>query len=191
MKTIGNIRITSRELINRLVRRNKIEKNDIRFIKGGTGTFPTKITTYTDPNDQRQKTKTTPYSKDDLFIIYEVELMPAIGAEVIGDTYRSHLPFKIIFNIYGDESDDELQYMIAQMSTFEFRNWLRKKGLSLESEPDYQILDGRENLEWWIRRRVELNMNTEQKINYSKDNLPYAEFDEIEENIEIINEEVI
>ena len=188
MKTIGDVRIQSRQLIHKLVRSNKVELDDIRYIKYGTGSFPDKITTYTDPADGKEKTKRTPYQKDDIFIIFDVRFLPGIGGEVIGNSYRSHLPIELIINIYGDEAEDEVQYMIAQMSTFRFRNWLRKQGFSIKSEPNFEALDGRENMEWWIRRRAVFELNTEQIITYSDNDGLFGEFDEATTNVDVLEE---
>jgi len=174
MITISDLKITSRQFINLITRNAKIELNDIRTLKYETGVMPRKLVSYVDPNDNLTKQKETPYLNDDEFVIFDVIVEPTISGEVITiddkETYKSHMPFTLIINIYGDEASDELQYMMSRISTFSARHFLLANGISIAKEPnDWQVLDGKENGLWWIRRRVEIHMNAEQTIDISDD----------------------
>lgn len=184
MTTIGELRIACRELLYRLVRQDKIQLNDIRYIKHDTGTMPRKLTNYVG-DDGLTKLKETPYLVTDEFIVFDVLISKNIAGELINNNYVSHMPFTLVVNIYGDEVQDELQYMLAKMSSFIVRDWLRKKKISLKSEPtSWDELDGKENGTWWKRRRFVLEMNTQQSIEYSQDDFPLM--DEIDFTLEVL-----
>lgn len=184
MKTIGQLKTTCREFIYRITRHDKIELNDIRSIKYETGTMPRKLVSYVDPIDGVTKQKESPYLNDDEFIIFDVIIRANKVSEYIGDQYRSLMPFTLIINIYGDEAADELEYMMANLTTFRTKTFLYNNGISIEKEPDeFQPLDGKENGIWWIRRRIEIELNTEQVIELSENDL-YDEFDTIDETVE-------
>jgi hypothetical protein len=189
MIPISQLKIMSRELIDMITRSNKIEKSDIRLIKYETGTFPRKIIQFTDPNDGLQKFKESPYLNGDLFILFDVIVDANLVSEVVDNKFKSHMPFTLIVNLYGDEASDELNFMMAKLSTFKIRNFLYQNGVSLKEEPtDFQVLDGKENGNWWIRRRIEIKMNMEQVIDLSLNDL-YQEFDTVEENIERLGDD--
>lgn len=184
MVTISQLKVFSKELIYMITRSNKIERNDIRLIKYETGTFPRKLIEYVDPNDGLTKYKETPYVNSDEFIIFDVIIDANLVSEVVNEQFRSHMPFSLIINIYGDEAADELANMMAKLSTFTVRNYLYQNGISLKEEPsEFQVLDGKENGIWWIRRRIEIKMNTEQVIDLFAEEIR-EEFDNIEENVE-------
>jgi len=186
MITISDLKITTRQFINMITRDAKIELNDIRTLKYETGVMPRKLVSYVDPNDSLTKQKETPYLNDDEFVIFDVIVKPTKAGEVIGDEYKSHMPFVLIVNIYGDEASDEVQYMMSRISTFTVRNFLTLNGISIEKEPnDWQVLDGKENGLWWVRRRVEILMNTEQSIDIS-DPTGSGEFDTIDTHVDNI-----
>ena len=181
MITIGELKILSRTFLNMITRDDKIELNDIRTIKYETGVMPRKLVSYVDDNDGLTKQKETPYLVTDEFVLFDVIVKPLIASEVVGDDFKSHMPFTIVVNLYGDEVSDELQYMMAKISTFTVRHFLSTSGLSIEKEPnDWQVLDGKENGLWWIRRRIEILMNAEQTIDIS-DPTNAGEVDTIED----------
>lgn len=183
MVTVSQLKAISRQLIYLLTRHDKIELNDIRTIKYETGTMPRKLVSYVDPNDGLTKQKETPYLNDDEFIIFDILVRAHIVSEYVGDQYRSMMPFTLIINIYGDEASDELQYMTSLLTTFQIKNYLYANGISLVKEPDeFQVLDGKENGTWWIRRRIELEFNTEQVIDLLHTDL-YSEFDTAQGNV--------
>lgn len=189
MITISQLKIMSRELIDMITRTNKIEKNDIRLIKFETGTFPRKIIQFTDPNDGLQKFKESPYLNADLFILFDLIADANLVSEVVKNQFRSHMPFTLIINLYGDEASDELAFMMAKLSTFKVRNFLYQNGISLKEEPtEFQVLDGKENGNWWIRRRIEIKMNMEQVVDLNSNEL-YQEFDTAKENIERLGDD--
>jgi len=186
MITISDLKITSRLFLNLITRDTKIELNDIRTLKYETGVMPRKLVSYVDPDDGLTKQKETPYLNDDEFVIFDVIVKPTIAAEVEGETYTSHMPFIIIVNIYGDEASDEIQYMLSKISTYTVRQFLLTNGMSIQKEPnDWQILDGKENGLWWVRRRVEILMNAEQSIDLTDSTLN-GEIDTIDPNLENI-----
>jgi len=184
MVTISQLKVLSKELIYMITRSNKIERNDIRLIKYETGTFPRKLIDYIDPNDGLTKYKETPYVNSDEFVIFDVIIDANLVSEIVNEQFKAHMPFSLIINIYGDEATDELAHMMAKLSTFTVRNYLYQNGVSLKEEPtEFQVLDGKENGTWWIRRRIEIKMNTEQTIDLFPEEL-YEEFDTVEENVE-------
>lgn len=184
MVTISQLKVFSKELIYMITRSTKIERNDIRLIKYETGTFPRKLIEYIDPNDGLTKYKETPYVNSDEFVIFDVIIDANLVSEIINEQFKSHMPFSLIINIYGDEAADELAHMMAKLSTFTVRNYLYQNGISLKEEPsEFQVLDGKENNIWWIRRRIEIKMNTEQVIDLFAEELR-EQFDTVEENIE-------
>ena len=186
MITISDLKITSRLFLNLITRDTKIELDDIRTLKYETGVMPRKLVSYVDPDDGLTKQKETPYLNDDEFVIFDVIVKPTIAAEVEGETYTSHMPFIIIVNIYGDEASDEIQYMLSKISTYTVRQFLLTNGMSIQKEPnDWQILDGKENGLWWVRRRVEILMNAEQSIDLTDSTLN-GEIDTIDPNLENI-----
>jgi len=182
MITISQLKTITRQLIYKITRNNKIELNDIRSIKFDTGVMPRKLISYIDV-DGLTKQKESPYLNDDEFIIFDVIIRANKVSEYINNEYRSHMPFTLIINIYGDESPDEVEYMMSRLTSFQVKNYLYSNGISIEKEPEeFQILDGKENGIWWIRRRIEIQMNTEQVIDLSDLEL-YDEFDSVEGNI--------
>jgi len=186
MITISELKITTRQFINMITRNTKIELDDIRTLKYETGVMPRKLVSYVDPNDNLTKQKETPYLNDDEFVIFDVIVKPTKAGEVVGDQYKSHMPFVLIVNIYGDEASDEVQYMMSRISTYAVRHFLIMNGISIEKEPnDWQVLDGKENGLWWVRRRVEILMNTEQSIDIS-DPTNTGEFDTFETHVDNI-----
>ena len=189
MVTISQLKVLSKELIYMITRSNKIERNDIRLIKYETGTFPRKLIEYIDPNDGLTKYKETPYVNSDEFVIFDVIIDANLVSEVVNEQFRSHMPFSLIINIYGDEAADELAHMMAKLSTFTVRNYLYQNGVSLKEEPsEFQVLDGKENGIWWIRRRIEIKLNTEQVIDLFPEELS-EEFDTVEENVERLGDQ--
>lgn len=165
MITISQLKTISRQFIYNITRHDKIELNDIRSIKFETGTMPRKLVTYIDPSDGLPKQKESPYLNDDEFILFDVIIKGNKVSEFVGDDYKSLMPFSLIINIYGDEAADELEYMMAHLTSYRSKNFLYSNGISIEREPEeFQVLDGKENGVWWIRRRIELDMNTEQTI---------------------------
>lgn len=189
MITISQLKTIARQLIYNVTRHDKVELNDIRTIKYETGTMPRKLVSYVDPNDGLTKQKETPYLNDDEFILFDVVIKANKVSEYIGDQFRSLMPFTLIINIYGDESADELEFMMANLTTFSTKTFLYANGISIEKEPDeFQVLDGKENGIWWIRRRIEIEMNTEQVIDLNPVDL-YTEFDSADHTTEEIGGE--
>lgn len=187
MITIGQLRTVSRLFLNLITRDTKIKLDDIRFLKFGTGVMPQKLIKSTDPVTNITTTKEVPYLNDDEFIIFDVIVKNNIASEVVNDQFKSHMPFTLIVNIYGDEASDELQYMMSRISNFSVRHYLTKSGFSIEKEPDdFQVLDGKENGIWWVRRRIEINLNTEQSIDISSTDGTY-EFDTVEHDTKILS----
>jgi hypothetical protein len=165
MITITELKVISREFLRMITRQNKLQLNDIRSIKYETGTMPRKLVSYIDPNDGLTKQKETPYVNDDEFIIFDVIVKSNIASEVIDNTFKSHMTFLLAVNIYGDEASDEIQFMLSKISTYKVRKFLLDNKISIKEEPkDFEILDGKENGYWWIRRRFEINFNVEQSI---------------------------
>jgi hypothetical protein len=165
MITITELKVISREFLRMITRQNKLQLNDIRSIKYETGTMPRKLVSYIDPNDGLTKQKETPYVNDDEFIIFDVIVKSNIASEVIDNTFKSHMAFLLAVNIYGDEASDEIQFMLSKISTYKVRKFLLDNKISIKEEPkDFEILDGKENGYWWIRRRFEINFNVEQSI---------------------------
>jgi hypothetical protein len=179
MITITELKVISRQFLHMISRQNKLQLNDIRSIKYDTGTFPRKIVSYVDPNDGLTKQKETPYVNDDEFIIFDVIVKSNIASEVINDTFKAHMPFLLVVNIYGDEASDEIQFMMSKISTYTVRRFLNDYGVSIKEEPkDFEVLDGKENGTWVVRRRFEVNFNIEQSIQLSS-NQTSIEFDDV------------
>lgn len=189
MITISQLKTISRQLIYRLTRHEKIELNDIRNIKYDTGVMPRKLVSYIDPNDGLTKQKETPYLNTDEFIIFDVLIKANKVSEYVGTQYKSHMPFTLIINIYGDEAADELEYMMSLLTSFGVKSYLYENSISIKEEPEeFQILDGKENGIWWIRRRIEIELNTEQVIDMNTTDL-YDEFDSVVTNLSNLKEE--
>ncbi len=181
MVKISQLRSVCRQFLYNITRHDKISLNDIRLIKYGTGVMPRKLIAL---DTDSSKFKEVPYLNDDEFIVFDIIVNANTVSEYVGDQFRSLMPFTLVVNIYGDESSDELQYMMSRLTSFQAKNFLYSNGISIEKEPDeIQILDGKENGIWWVRRRVEIRLNTEQVINLTDIDM-YHEFDTIEENIE-------
>ena len=71
---------------------------------------------------------------------------------------------------------------MSRLTTYRVKHFLYSNGISIEEEPDeFQVLDGKENGIWWIRRRIEIKLNTEQVIDLNSEDL-YDEFDSAEGN---------
>lgn len=188
MITSGELAIICREFIHMITRKDKIQLDDIRYFKSGTGTFPHKLTNYTDESGITRR-KTTPYLNTDEFILFDVLMLKNIAGEFINDNYVSHLPFTLIINLYGDDVQNELQYMMSKLTRFKTKEFLRKNKISIKEEPkEWEVLDGKENGSWWIRRRVEINFNAHQVIE-NDDNDSLYEFDDIQINVETLNKE--
>src|SRR5690606_38703844 len=162
--TTGQLRIQIKELI-KIISPNYIGNNDIRYLKNEEGTFPRKIVVSpTNMNDVKE----VPYTPQDTFILFDLIVEPFIDPEIINNRYKALLPFRVPINIYGNNSDNVIQEMIIKLRSAEFRNQLRMRKLSLQYEPtDYTVLDGRENNNWWIRRRIELRFNIQQEYDLS------------------------
>lgn len=184
MITTSQLKIIGRQFIHLITRDSKIELDDIRSIKYNTGVMPKKLISYVDPNDGLTKRKETPYLNDDEFVIFDLIVDANKASEYIGTEYKSLMPFTLIVNIYGDEAHDELQYMMAKLTSYRAKQFLYSNGISIVKEPtEWQVLDGKENGTWWIRRRIEIEFNTEQTIDLLQTDL-YDEFDYLdEENI--------
>jgi len=165
MITTGQLRIFATDFIKKLVRSDVVNSDDIRWLKSGNGVFPRKYVWAGEVNNS--EFKETPYSPEDTFILFDILQGKNQAAERIGDIVYSQLPFTIIINVYGKAAEDELQHMLHSIHTYGVKLWLQSKKVSLVWEPeDFQILDGRENASWWIRRRFELKLNTQQEIEY-------------------------
>jgi hypothetical protein len=166
MITTGQLRIFAKEFIGKLTRSDIVNPDDIRWLKSGNGIFPRKLV-YADAVNKTGEFKETPYSPDDTFILFDIIQDKNQAAERIGDIVYSQLPFHITVNVYGKGAEDEVQHMIHTLHTYGLRLWLSSKKVALVWEPDEIIpLDGRENASWWIRRRIELKLNTQQEIDY-------------------------
>lgn len=155
MKTIFQIREFSRRLIFELVDKDKVKLDDILYLKSLEGNFPRKLV----------GDKEVPYMHDDIFILFDVITTGNIDPEHINDSYRSLLPYNIIVNIYGIEAENIIQYMIYKLrlnKTFDFLYLHNTSILNLPEEAE--VLDGIENNQYWIRRRLVLEMNTIQEI---------------------------
>lgn len=208
MITDGDLRILSRTLIRLLTRRNKVQLDDIRYAKNNEGMFPRKIVrTDKDGKVYREspsqlfadlyeldainksntvELKETPYQRTDLFIIFDNQTMPNIISEVIDGELNTVMPFNLIINIYGDESADELQYMLSKMYNYKVTDWLRINKMSILREPnEWQILDGRENNIWWKRRRVVFELNIHQRFDTEEDDKE-LDIENIVSNLEVI-----
>lgn len=191
MITDGQLRIIARIFLDMLTRKDKLSIDDIRYLKSGQGVFPTKTVRYdntstvykpiidydkefTDEYDKivekTERIREIPYSAEDLFIIFQIQTKSNEAVEYRNDTIASLLPFDIIVNIYGNESPDELQYMLMRIHSDDVRSWLVDRNISIMSDPtDIAELDQIENQSWWIRRRFVLPMNMEQTL-LMKDN---------------------
>jgi len=186
MVTISQLKIICRQLIYDLTRHDKVELNDIRTIKYETGVMPRKLVSYIDPIDGLAKQKEIPYLNDDEFVIFDVLIKANKVSEFVNGQFKSHMPFTLIVNIYGDEAANELEYIMSRLTSFKIKNFLYANGISIEKEPDeFQVLDGKENGLWWIRRRIEIHLNTEQVIDLESEDL-HHEFDSAEATIDEI-----
>ena len=129
MISISQLRVFSRLFLNMITRDDMIKIDDIRYVKDGSGTMPTRLI-----NEVNGTTKEVPYLNDDEFIVFDVIVNNNIASEVIDGKFKSHMPFTIVVNIYGDSSSDELQHMMSRISTFSVRNYLRKNNMSIMKE---------------------------------------------------------
>lgn len=174
MKTSGDIRIFANTFIGKLVRPDKISREDIRWVKDKNGQFPLKFVWDGKPGAQGSTYKEIPYLLDETFIVFDVIEEKNIASERIGNKITSKLPFRIIINVYGADSPAEIQYMMAKLHTFGIRSWLWANKAVIDSEPsDIIILDGRENAQFWIRRRIEIPMSMVQEFEWEEDELDY------------------
>lgn len=186
MITDGQLRIISRIFLSLITRNNKLNIDDIRYLKSGQGVFPTKtqrydssssiikpiidydkdfVEEYTSLVEKTVQIKEIPYTAEDLFIIFQIQTKSNESVEYRDDTIASLLPFDIIVNIYGNESPDELQYMLMRIHSDDVRSWLTDRNISIMSDPtDIVELDQIENQSWWIRRRFVLPMNIQQTL---------------------------
>lgn len=165
MITTGQLRIFVKDFIRKITRPDIVQADDIRYIKSGNGVFPRKMVWYgTAPN---LTFKETPFLPNDTFVLFDALQDVNKATEVLDTKIKSHLPFKIIINIYGENCEDEAQYLIASLHKYDVIFWLQKNKMSLVWVPEEStVLDGRENATWWKRRRIELKMNTQQEIDY-------------------------
>ncbi len=165
MITTGQLRIFAKDFIGKLVDTDVVELDDIRWLKSGNGIFPRKMIWAGEVGNSEFKEET--YSPNDTFILFDILQNKNIASERIGEIVYSHLPFTLIINVYGNASEDQVQHMLASLHTYGTRLWLQGQKITLKWVPeDIQVLDGRENASWWIRRRFELHLNTQQEIEY-------------------------
>jgi hypothetical protein len=165
MVTTGQLRILVKDFLGQITNSEIISSDDIRWLKSGNGIFPRKLIWAGVIGNS--EFKETPYTPEDTFILFDILQEKNIATERIGDRVISMLPFKLVVNVYGKNAEDQVQYMLGSLHTYYTRLWLTSNKISLKWEPDeFQILDGRENASWWIRRRFELFFNTEQNLEY-------------------------
>lgn len=170
MRTSGEIRIFAKKFIEQITRKEIVQREDIRWIKDRNGQFPLKFVWDGLPGDVNSTFKETPFSPNDTFVLFDVIEEKNMASEVIGSGVRSTLPFRIVINIYGNDSPNEVQYLLASLHKFVVRNWLAANKAMITEEPtNFDILDGRENAQWWIRRRVEIRMNMVQEITWEEE----------------------
>lgn len=187
MITTGQLRVFAKDFIGKLVDTDVVNLDDIRWLKSGNGIFPRKMIWAGAVG--ASEFKETPYSPNDTFILFDILQDNNIASERIGDRVYSHLPFTMIINIYGSASEDQVQYMLASLHTYGTKLWLTSQKISLTWVPDdIQILDGRENASWWIRRRFELKLNTQQDIEYNSGLENGDEIDQVVRNVRFVNE---
>lgn len=186
MITTGQLRILAKDFIRKITRPKIISSDDIRWLKSGNGVFPRKMIWAGVVGNS--EFKETPYTPEDTFILFDILQEKNIATERVGDRVKSQLPFKLIINIYGRAAEDEVQHLMAHLHEYSVRLWLSSNKVSLVWEPEeFQVLDGRENASWWIRRRIELNLNTEQDIEYVS-GLVDEDIDLIARHIDVVSE---
>lgn len=180
------LRIISRNFLNLITRDDKLRLDDIKWVKGNQGVFPTKFI------KESGTSKEVPYLNTDLLVTFDVLMRSNIGTEKNNEGVTSILPFELQVNIYGQEAHDEIQFMIMNLYSNETKRYLYDHKLSLEYEPtEFHYLDGLENGRWYTRRSFSFDMNIEQNILFEKDHID-TRIDNIEiefENIEIIGGE--
>lgn len=180
MITVGYLRQVARELIWQLVDKNKMQYDDIRYVKGNGGVFPSRFVKHINPTTGKEEVKATPYlSESDTFVLFDVEPKDNIASEPFNEGVGSMWSFNLIINVYGRDSDYIIQYISAVLHAYSVKSWLLDQNISLmqiPSKPD--LLDGFENNEWWIRRKLVLEMNISQIITLDGgDDLEKVEFD--------------
>ena len=185
MVSTGQLRILAKDFIRKITRQDIVQSDDIRFLKSGNGVFPRKLVWAGIVGNS--EFKETPYTPEDTFILFDIIQEKNIASERIGDRVKSMLPFRIIVNVYGKGCEDEVQYMLASLHTYGTRLWLSQNNTALTWEPEeFQVLDGRENASWWLRRRLELRLNTQQDIEYNPGLDSGEDIDRITRNIDIV-----
>lgn len=185
MITIGQIRQIVRQWLWKLCDPNILSIDDIRYVKGNGGVFPSRI--ITNPNGE---VKEMPYSpQSDIFMTYDVESKADIGSEFSEEANEvsSMWPLSLIINVYGRDSDYLIQYMRGKLHSYFIHEWLNSQNMTFEKIPD-EILsfDSFENNEYWFRRRMVLNFNISQTIG----GIFVGDENEPMKNIEFNNEQV-
>ena len=187
MITTGQLRIFAKDFIRKISRPDIVQDDDIRYLKSGNGVFPRKFVWYGEVDNRTFKE--TPYLPDDTFILFDVLEEKTKANEVIGGKIYSQLPFKMIINVYGNNCEDEVQYMLAAIHRYDVKYWMQRNGITMTRETeDFQVLDGRENATWWKRRRFEIMFNTQQQIDYYIDDDKIDDIERIPKNVVIIKE---
>lgn len=184
MRTTGEIRILARNFIRTITDSKIIQDDDIRYLKSQNGVFPLKMV-WSGGSPGQGDFKETPYVPNDTFILFDVVNGKNTVQETIANKTTSRLPIKLIVNIYGEHAEDVVQYMLSRLFQYDVKAWLVAHKFSLTHEPEeVAILDGRENAQWWKRRRIEFDLNIHQEFVIDEEVMFDYEINEIISTVE-------
>lgn len=183
MITISILRQIMRQLLWKIVDQEKIEYDDIRYLKADAGQFPMRITKNKIGN--KEEIKTVPYiPESDNFILFDVVPKENTAYESSEKGSSSMWSFDLVVNLYGRDSDSFVQFMIVYLQHYEVTKWLNEQLISVFKLPDeINVVDGFENQQWWMRRRFVINLNIAQSVDFKeKDKL--IQIDRVNINVE-------
>lgn len=171
MITTGYLRQMAREFLWKLVDHEKMEYDDIRYVKGNGGVFPHRIVKHRNATTGLEEVKKTPYlPESDTFILFDIVPLDNVANEPENDKITSGWNFNLIIHIYGRDADYISQRIRAFLQVYSVKEWIRDQNINIrEIPPTSDILDGFENQQWWIRRKITLEMVISQIINIDED----------------------
>lgn len=164
MKVLSQMRIAIVDFIYAMSNQSILAKQDIRYVKPSSGAVIRKIVT-TIADNGKEQTVETPYQASDNYITYDLTISDTTAVEQIGDKVTSMLTLHLQVVVIGKDADQQIQTMLAKMSSVEYDIWRASYQYSILQLPEnIEPDDVFHNQEWWIRRKFDMYFTTSQEI---------------------------
>ena len=147
--------------------------NLIINVKNNRGAFPQKVIKTPD-HTGRTVTTLVPFNTNDIFAVYLVSESPTgmSVVERIGETTYAKYDFQVELLFYGARSSFYAQHFVLNAVAPQIRLWMQYAEMSWTEIPaEIETMDTMINNEWWIIRKLTLQMNVGLKMTFPKGEL--------------------